>query len=231
MPSVHLPILVNDRDTPVERGAALSANFPPVFSNAAVDVDDAQRYWVTDGGVADNRGLEPLLYALRDAIKHTSTGLATLPSVVVVIIDASGVDNSYQQTRGLGSALGAGSHFADQLNSEVATDLISIYHDAHQERDLKFVYVPMPEILRKSGAFGTHWMLQQYIDVNNGSEKKTFGGKEVVEALRAAYAGNQNGDSGELAEWITATPEFKQWSGAWDLSGTDPRQLPCSRVK
>jgi len=34
---------------------ALNANFPPVFSNAPVDVDQRTRYWVTDGGAADNR--------------------------------------------------------------------------------------------------------------------------------------------------------------------------------
>jgi hypothetical protein len=231
MPDVHLPILVNDKDAPVERGAALSANFPPVFSNAAVDIDDTERYWVTDGGAADNRGLEPLLGALRDAIRHPSTETAPLPYVVIVVIDASGIDNTYQQTRGLGSALGAGSHYADQLNSEVATDLISIYHDAHQESDLKFVYVPMPEILRKSGAFGTHWMLQKYIDVSTGSEKKTFTGPEVVAALRAAYAGDQEGESSEVEDWIIASPEFKQWCKDWSLPGADPRKLPCSRVK
>ena len=60
-------------------------------------------------------------------------------------------DESFEQDRGLGSALGAGAHYADQLDTEVASNLISIYRAAHQEKDLQFYYVPMPRMLRKSG--------------------------------------------------------------------------------
>jgi hypothetical protein len=228
----HLPILVDDKTTRVERAAALSANFPPVFSNAAIDVDNEQRYWVTDGGAADNRGLEPVLYAARDAVQHLPKGITRLPTLKVVIIDASGISNGFEQNRGLGSALGAGAHFADQLNNEVANRLRDIYKAANQERDLQFYYVPMPNMLRTSGSFGTHWMLQKFIKVDNGSEAKTFKGAAVANALRAAYAGKPAGDSAQLVSWIKDSPEFKTWCKNWNqgMAG-DSAELPNSCVK
>ena len=60
--------VVNAPAIPLVSAAALSANFPPVFPNAAVDVDGQSRYWVTDGGATDNRGIISLLYALEGAI-------------------------------------------------------------------------------------------------------------------------------------------------------------------
>jgi hypothetical protein len=224
----HLPILVDDKTTRVERAAALSANFPPVFSNAAIDIDNEQRYWVTDGGAADNRGLEPVLYAARDAVQHLPNGATRLPTLKVVIIDASGTSTGFEQNRGLGSALGAGAHFADQLNNEVASRLIDIYETANQKEDLQFYYVPMPNMLRTSGSFGTHWMLQKFIKVDNGSKTQTFKGTDVVDALRAAYAGRAAaGESAQLASWIRKSPEFTTW--CTDLSQRmtgQPRILP-----
>ena len=224
----HLPILVDDKTTRVERAAALSANFPPVFSNGAIDIDNEQRYWVTDGGAADNRGLEPVLYAARDAVQHRPNGATRLPTLKVVIIDASGTSTGFEQNRGLGSALGAGAHFADQLNNEVASRLIDIYEAANQNEDLHFYYVPMPNMLRTSGSFGTHWMLQKLIKVDNGSKTQTFKGTDVVDALRAAYSGRAaTGESAQLAGWIRKSPEFTTWCK--DLSQRmtgQPRTLP-----
>jgi hypothetical protein len=211
----HLPILVDDKTTRVERAAALSANFPPVFSNAAIDVDNEQRYWVTDGGAADNRGLEPVIYAARDSVQNLPAGKTQLPTLRIVIIDASGTSSGFAQDRGLGSALGAGAHFADQLNNEVANRLSQIYKAANQEKDLQFYYVPMPNMLRTSGSFGTHWMLQKFIKVDNGSESKTFKGTDMVSALRAAYAGEPAGNSAQLVGWIKDSPEFKTWCKNW----------------
>ena len=234
VPGEHLPILVNDREVRVERAAALSANFPPVFSNAAIDVDDRHRYWVTDGGAADNRGLEPLLYGLRDALRNAGRGDTKLPAVSIVIIEASGIDDSFQQDRGVGSALGAGAHYADQVNIELADSLMALYQAAHQEKDIQFFYVAMPKMLRKSGSFGTHWMLQDSIDVSNESEqstkadKKTFKGTQVVTALRAAYACQPAGTSTELVDWIAGTPEFKQWCGMWSALAAGSGSEPCA---
>jgi predicted acylesterase/phospholipase RssA len=211
IPGIPLPIVVDDRDTRVQRAAALSANFPPVFSNAAIDVNDQARYWVTDGGAADNRGLEPLLFALRHTVKTRLAQKAELPNIAVVIIEASGIDESFDQNRGLGSSLGAGAHFADQLDKQLYEDLMATYRSAEKDGKLRFYYIPMPSILRMSGSFGTHWMLQDYIDVKRGDISKTFKGTQVVRALRAAYGCRDAGDSSQLVDWIRTSPEFSNW--------------------
>ena len=209
---VKLPVVIDDRETRLERAAALSANFPPVFSNAAIDVGDQTRYWVTDGGAADNRGLEPLLFGLRYAVLHQRDAKLKLPNIAVVIIEASGIDESFVQTRGLGSAFGAGAHFADQLDKELYANLHAIYAAAGQKDDLQFYYIAMPQFLRTSGSFGTHWMLQNTIKVkHDDSVTKSFSGTQVVRALRAAYGCRDAGDSAELANWIRTSPEFDSW--------------------
>ena len=56
-PSEYLAyVALNNPEIKLATAAALNANFPPVFSNAAVDVASSRRYWVTDGGATDNRG-------------------------------------------------------------------------------------------------------------------------------------------------------------------------------
>src|SRR5579872_770864 len=52
--SHELPVILRGDDVRLETAAALNANFPPVFPNAAIDVDNQTRYWVTDGGAVDN---------------------------------------------------------------------------------------------------------------------------------------------------------------------------------
>ena len=223
-----LPIVVDDASTRLQRAAALSANFPPVFSNAAIDVDDQARYWVTDGGAADNRGLEPLLFALREAVKKRLLDKTELPRVAVVIIEASAIDETFQQNRGVGSTFGAGAHFADQLDKELYDDLVDIYRSANRTENLHFYYLPMPSILRTSGSFGTHWMLQDNIEVRNANVTKAFEGKQVLHALRASYGCRAAGDSSELVDWIRGSPEFRSWCklGA-SLAGVKHGQTSC----
>ena len=211
IPGMPLPIVIDDRSIRIQRAAALSANFPPVFSDAAIDVDEQAGYWVTDGGAADNRGLEPLLFALRAALRTGVVQPAQLPPVTLVIIEASGIDDSFEQNRGIGSTLGAGAHFADQLDKELYDELTAMYRAAGSQDKLGFYYIAMPRILRTSGSFGTHWMLQDHIDVRNGSVSKSFSGERVVRALRAAYGCRDAGDADELTGWIRSSPEFSQW--------------------
>jgi len=223
IPGARLPVVLDDQHTRLERAAALSANFPPVFSNAAIDVDNRTRYWVTDGGAADNRGLEPLLFALRHVVATKLGTKSKLPNVGVVVIEASGIDESFEQTRGLGSAFGAGAHFADQLDKELYDNLREIYLASNQKDDLQFYYIAMPQFLRASGSFGTHWMLQESIKVKHDSVTRTFSGTQVVRALRAAYGCRDAGDSAELADWIRSSPEFHTWC----TLRSDLRNNPC----
>lgn len=200
VPKELLPILIADPATRVEDAAALSANFPPVFSNAAVDVGEENRYWVTDGGAADNRGLEMLLFALRAATPDCPAA----PEIHVVVIEASGVSEKFSQDRGIGSAMGAGAQFAGQLNVELARQLPQV----------RFHMVAMPLALRKAESFGTHWMLQRYIAVKTKGGEEVYEGQEVMRALRGSYGCREGKVSDGLRAVITETEEFQVgWCG------------------
>jgi hypothetical protein len=186
-----LPVVVNDPDTRLETAAALNANFPPVFSDAAVDVDTATQYWVTDGGAVDNRGMETLLYALRASLNRgRSTG--PLPRIIVLVVDASGLSPQFSQDRGSAAALSAGSQMASQLSSELIGSIQRDYCAAGQPNDFGFAYLFMPDEIRTSTSFGTHWMLQPHITVKHKSERGeetsvTLGGDEMVKILEILY--------------------------------------------
>lgn len=195
VPKEPLPILIDDPATRLENAAALSANFPPVFSNAAVDVGEQTRYWVTDGGAADNRGLEMLLFALRAQAPECPAP----PQIHVVVVEASGVSEKFSQNRGIGSAMGAGAQFAGQLNVELARQLPGV----------QFHMVAMPLALRTADSFGTHWMLQRYIAVKTKTGEEVFEGPDVVQALRGSYGCRDVVAPDKLRTVITETEEFQ----------------------
>lgn len=178
-----LPVILRSRDLRLEDAAALNANFPPVFSNAAIDVDDRMRYWITDGGAVDNRGLEMLLYAVRLSLAKRNGD--QLPRLHIIVADASAFSDAYTQDRGVSSLAGAGSHLASQLDAELVADLRRIY-EKHPDR-FHFSYVMMPDRLRESGSFGTHWMLQPQISVRLASNVATVSGTEMIQIVRALH--------------------------------------------
>src|SRR5207244_10722163 len=66
----------------------------------------------------------------------------------------------------------------------------------HQTNVFKAHYLAMPNPLRRSGGFGTHWMLQPRItvmvprqDPGRGTALLTLDGSEVVELVRALFSG------------------------------------------
>jgi len=178
-------VLVDAPDTLLSTAAALNANFPPVFSNAAVVTADGRRYWVTDGGALDNRGIESLLYTLRSAIRQADWKACPQPPTIhVITADASALSTSYHQDRGIGTALGAGTVFATRLASELAVQIQSAYAG---RGDVYFSYVAMPDAFRRSGAFGTHWMLQPNISVMTTNGELTLSGAEMIAAIRALF--------------------------------------------
>src|SRR5258708_4595446 len=175
-----LPVVLTAPAMAIEDAAALNANFPPVFSDSAIDVDNQTRYWVTDGGAADNSGLEILLGSLRQALPDLRQRCGRLPRVVVVVLDAGAFSNEFKQQRGAGTALAAGAHFASLRDGDLQRAIQDQYKVLDPTSGFEVVYLPMPLALR-SDSWGTHWMLQQNItsgDVN-------FTGDEAIEALRA----------------------------------------------
>jgi hypothetical protein len=218
--SEPLPIVLSGAQISLQQAAALNANFPPVFSNAAIDVDNQKRYWVTDGGAADNRGMEMMLYAVRVTLQNMlqKIGPDALPPIYIVVADASAFSDAYTQDRGISSMEGAGSHFASHLDSELVSSIQQLYC-LHPER-FHFTYVMMPDRLRQSGSFGTHWMLQSHITVRrpdtaakNDPSSVTITGEEMVAVLRALHS---PGFHGQLS---TKACTVLQW-GYQDTSHT-----------
>lgn len=230
---VPLPVVVDDPAMPLVTAAALNANFPPVFSNAPVDVDQRTRYWVTDGGAADNRGLEMLLYVLRDTLAKNPSALPA--GALILVVDAGAESDSFSQDRGIGSAIGAGAQFAMHLSAEIKRDI-----DRGQP-NVKLIYLRMPRLLRASGSFGTHWMLQDNIRVDDPHAAvcdaclfaslqqwwaaKSVTGGETITMLRALYGGQPSGQLGaksrEVLEWLRESEEYtRDWKAVTDWLAT-----------
>lgn len=210
-----LPVVVDDPKTRLEVAAALNANFPPVFPNAAIDVNGKSRYWVTDGGVVDNRGIEMLLYALRDALRDPK-GLmrnGRLPAITVVVLDASAFSNQYSQDRGVGTVMGAGAQYTSLVVEEQLRSICALYAQEGQSNRFRFVYLPMPLCLRASGSFGTHWMLQPNINVDLGPhDNRSIKGGEMVDLLRVM---NSTGQSRRLSPDARAILEHAVKDARW----------------
>jgi hypothetical protein len=221
--SVPLPVVLSGASISLQQAAALNANFPPVFSNAAIDVDDQKRYWITDGGAAENRGMEMMLYALRLTLAKMKSD--ELPPVYVVVADASAFSDAYTQHRGVSSLAGAGSHFASHVDSELI-ESIRLLYQSHPDR-FHFSYVMMPDRLRESGSFGTHWMLQSQITVreseDKGADSNTITGDEMVAVLRALHTPGFHGKLSPKActilQWAYADASHL---GAWSEVLTEP---------
>ncbi|MEZ5595712.1 MAG: hypothetical protein R3E84_04850 [Pseudomonadales bacterium] len=144
---------------PLAYAAAASASFPPVFSAFGVRIGNAPpgggRYWVTDGGVIDNRGVMSLLERMLPYIRD----MANADSVIdLVVVDSSAMLLDYQPNRGVGAVLGAASVVADQV---IASQLRC------GGRHLRQHVLAMPLALRSRGGIGTHWKAPSSITVHN----------------------------------------------------------------
>lgn len=181
--SLDLPyVVVNDPKVRLVTAAALNANFPPVFSNAPVDVDDRFRFWVTDGGATENRGLISLLLALKGALLKLPDQKESLPEIHIVMADASAGSTKYAQDRGIGTLFGAPAKIANQLIRELLDDVTRLYAEQHSK--VYYHELAMPDFLRIDGGLGTHWMLPRMVKINIPS-KKTAEKNETTAELDA----------------------------------------------
>jgi hypothetical protein len=152
-------ITLDQSDISIARAAALSANFPPVFPDAAIDIktpDTVRRYWVTDGGAVENRGAMTLYYAARDALIHAAAGSDPLPPLHVIIADASASAGRYSESFGFGSVLGAGGQLGLGLETEIRDDMEKLY--CGHKSQMIVHEIAMPPIFN-DGGIGTHWLL------------------------------------------------------------------------
>ncbi len=153
--------VVKDPSASLAASASMSANFPPVFSNAAVDLNGgragAERYFVTDGGAVENRGLLSALLALLAEVGPMADG-AGLPKFKVLVTEASGTSIAYGEDRGIGAVGSAKRQMANKLVAALGKVLEGEWRRVGGEGvSFEIVYLPMPEVLRTG--FGTHWQL------------------------------------------------------------------------
>jgi hypothetical protein len=175
IPDVRLPyVVVQDPAVPLASAAALNANFPPVFTSAAVNVAseaaDAvcpdRTYYVTDGGANENLGLVSALYALRGALAELAPG--EIPPIHIVTIEASETTYDYTPDRGINAVIGsAKERLTGGLTQELLNDVEQRMVDAGGERRVQIHDLALPLAFRSRGAFGTHWMFPGSVVIAN----------------------------------------------------------------
>lgn len=167
LPDVRLPfVLVTDPSVRLAAAAALTANFPPVFPNARVNIERAgdsamgcpEVYFVTDGGAMENLGLISALMAIRAALGEMQPG-QPVRDIHVIALEASAFSYDYRQDRGLAALTGgARERLAGLLTVELLEDIQNRLARIDPEARLRVHYLPLPTVFRSRGAFGTHWM-------------------------------------------------------------------------
>jgi hypothetical protein len=172
-PDMFLPYrIVNDGSVTLASASALTANFPPVFSNARVrlitqEVQGCEglSYFVTDGGATENLGLVSALYALRGTLARIPEEVK-LSDLHVLAFEASAIDYDYSDDRGIGAATGGSK---ERINAGLTQLLLRELDGllAARGASLQVHYLPLPVAFRSRGGFGTHWMFARNVRVTN----------------------------------------------------------------
>ena len=207
---------------------AVSANFPPVFPNAAVDLDGTTRYWLTDGGAVENRGILALLYALRralqeeksllDNMRNLSQVLPTVPAIDVLVGEASAENLSFYQDRGIGSSLKASRKFVSQLVADLWQEIEDLYVEIGGKRgQVRIHNIAMPLFLRSNGGIGTHWLVPRQVVVRSpvdGERAEVFmSGRNVRELILALHDSELLGkQESDLAQSDSPLAQVWQWA-------------------
>jgi hypothetical protein len=173
VPDMWLPYrIVNDGSVELAAAAALTANFPPVFSNARVRLITrangdcpAQSYFVTDGGATENLGLVSALFALRGTLGQLPDS-AVLGDIHVLALEASAIDYDYRDDRGVGAATGGSKERINAGLTQVLLREVGALLARHGGA-LRVHYLPLPVAFRSRGGFGTHWMFARNVRVTN----------------------------------------------------------------
>jgi hypothetical protein len=224
IPDVRLPyVVVQDPTVHVASAAALNANFPPVFTNARVNVTSElgdtvckeRSYYVTDGGATENLGLLSALYALRAALEKLQH--RDIPEIHIVTIEASATAYDYQPDRGVNAATGGSKErLTGGLTQELLNQVQALaLNDKDDMRHVQVHDLALPLAFRSRGGFGTHWMFPDSIVVENPQ-------------LAAPLLWYRH----QVAEWFsknppTATIKKQGLINLWSELH-DPKQMFCS---
>lgn len=208
-------VTLNSSDISIARAAALSANFPPVFPDAAIDfypsAGEPKRYWVTDGGTVENRGTLTLYYSARDGLSELKRGADKLPPFHIVIADASAAAGAYSESFGFGSLLSAGGQVSLGLETEIRADLERIY--CRFGSTLRFHEITMPPALT-NGGIGTHWLLPAtltFTKPDGSGEQATLSAHDVNRLVVALHSRSNidyedDDDAKKVLNWTADGP-------------------------
>jgi hypothetical protein len=170
-------VVVRAPDVLLTTAAALNANFPPVFPNAAVDLEPEKvRHWVTDGGAVENRGVLSLLFALRGAVERrpdAGSPAPKIPQIHIVVAEASAGGTGYSKLPGVSSKFGAPRQLGSQLMKELIEEIQDELERIGGKSARKLIdvhYLAMPGPLRIDGGLGTHWMLARNVRLGDPAE-------------------------------------------------------------
>ena len=111
----------------------------------------------------ENRGVIELLLLVNEALEKLVDRRAearSISEIRIVVAEASALDRESGQDRGVGAAL----HASTQLANRLVQDLLLSANDRYKRisngtEGVRMVYLPMPDVIRSAGAFGTHWMM------------------------------------------------------------------------
>jgi len=167
------------QNIPLTTIGALTANFPPVFPNAIVKLDD-KRYRVTDGGAVENRGMISLLYAIRSMLEEMQPNeLRKLPAMHIVMAEASGESIDYKNyMTGLTAKSNASVMIANQLILEIK-EVLDNKCNGKCGNKFQYHYLSMPLMMRARGGLGTHWKMPSEVSFTVPSEEIAESDKEI----------------------------------------------------
>ncbi len=233
-------VVIDDGSVRLASAAALNANFPPVFPNAPVDVvvsnHDVQRYWVTDGGAQENRGVLSLLHVLKDSISRLKKPISAsaLPEIHIIVAEASADSVSYSPDRGVGAATVVKDQLAILWAKSLLTQVQKTYSDLQvgeaKPATVEMHMLPMPSCFR-CGGIGTHWMLPKSVQVRatdvpgvRNDESVELSQKTIMNMIRDLHLPSEEASRFEHPEshdsiqtvrnWINKDPLFdhpKKW--------------------
>ncbi len=177
-------MVVRSPDVRVTQAVTTTANFPAVFPNSGVWVQDAEtqsiiaKYSITDGGALDNRGILSMIYMLRSTLQDMDPGL--LPEIHIVIADASAMSFDYSRDRGLAATFSASTklQIADGLIRELLSEICQDISNGADEgewtdsrigckKTIQLHFLNMPTVFRSRGGVGTHWMMPTLVTLKD----------------------------------------------------------------
>jgi hypothetical protein len=186
---------VNTCNCSIYKAASWSANFPLVFTNNAFTVDSS-KYWVTDGGVLDNRGIVSILIMLNESLNRIKRGLTDrsridLPAIRIVLADVSSVQIKYDNYRGFDAVMSVSEKLNNRLTKDMLVESNRLYSEiTGKDSGVQIVNLPMPNSMRIEGTFGTHWMLPREVTLKDSNRNIAIkiNGSTLCEILDAMFS-------------------------------------------